>query len=118
LNAAAGVKQKSILESEGMREAAKNEGEALAMQVNILAEALSGTSSAGEEHRMKALEALLETRRLEQLKAIASGTGNSTYFFGEAKGAKRDPYMIENMEKWKGRNSSFVMMDEGSHQTS
>lgn len=103
LNQSAGQKQKLILESEGTLAAAKNEGEALARQVDILSRALLvGTS--GEptnEDRVKALDALLELRRLEQLKAIASGNGNSTYFFGESKGTGRDPYDVDNLERLK-----------------
>jgi len=110
LNAAAGHKQSSILESEGMREAVRNEGEALSLQVKILAEALSGSPDPNETHLLKALDAVLEVRRLEQLKAIASGPGNSTYFFGEAKGAGRDPYTVENMEKWKKQTSTSAVL--------
>lgn len=104
LNTSAGQKQKLILESEGNLEAAKNEGKALARQVEILAESLAGPSiKPTDEDRRKALDALLELRRLEQLKAIASGSGNSTYFFGNAKGSGRDEYEydVENVEKWK-----------------
>jgi len=121
LNAATGHKQQSILESEGRREAAQNEGVALAAQVKILAEAISGSSNATEEHLSQALDALLEVRRLEQLKAIASGPGNSTYFFGEAKAAKRDPYLVENMEKWKTHGTSgynYPLMDDPIAQSS
>ena len=53
--------------------------------------------------RRKALDTLLELRRLEQLRAIANGHGNSTYFFGDQKGAgrDRDAYEVDNNEKWK-----------------
>lgn len=103
LNTSAGQKQKLILESEGQLEAAKNEGLALARQVEILAQSLVAEPSAKptDEDKRRALDALLELRRLEQLKAIAAGHGNSTYFFGYAKGTGRDVYDVENVEKWK-----------------
>lgn len=91
-----------ILESEGQLEAAKNEGKALARQVEIIAESLSGPSTKPtDEDRRKALDTLIEMRRIEQLKAIAYGTSNSTYFFGDAKGTNKDAYDVENVEKWK-----------------
>ena len=40
------------------------------------------------------------------MKAIANGTGNSTYFFGDAKGTGRDAYEVENMERLKKSNES------------
>ncbi|PAV22182.1 stomatin family [Pyrrhoderma noxium] len=104
LNDSAGQKQKLILESEGAREAAKNEGEAIAQQVEILARSLAVPSSEPTDaDRRKALDALLEYKRLEQLRAIANGHGNSTYFFGDAKGTNtgRDAYEVDNNEKWK-----------------
>ena len=104
LNDSAGQKQKLILESEGAREAAKNEGEAIAQQGEILARSLAVPSSEPTDaDRRKALDALLEYKRLEQLRAIANGHGNSTYFFGDAKGTNigRDAYEIDNNEKWK-----------------
>ena len=102
LNESAGYKQKLILESEGTLAAAKNEGEALARQVDVLSRALAGPSGEPSyDDRLKALDSLLELRRLEQLKAIAAGNGNSTYFFGDAKGTGRDPYDVENLERWK-----------------
>lgn len=96
------MKQQLVLESEGKLEATKNEGHALAQQVAILAQTLAEPSAAPTAaDRAKALEALLELRRLEQLRAIASSNGNSTYFFGEAKGTGRDAYEVDNVEKWK-----------------
>lgn len=102
LNKAAGTKQRLILESEGTLAAASNEGEALAQQVDILSRVLAGPSKEPSNNdRTKALDSLLELRRLEQLKAIATGNGNSTYFFGDSKGTGRDPYEVENLERWK-----------------
>lgn len=106
LNDAAAQKRKLILESEGMLEAAKNQGEALARQVDILARALVAPSTnPTPSDRTKALDALLELRRLEQLNAIAHGSGNSTYFFGDAKGTGRDAYEVDNVERWKSAMS-------------
>ncbi|KIP03121.1 hypothetical protein PHLGIDRAFT_78069 [Phlebiopsis gigantea 11061_1 CR5-6] len=106
LNDAAAQKRKLIVESEGMLEAAKNQGEALARQVDILARALAAPStSPTPSDRTKALDALLELRRLEQLNAIAHGSGNSTYFFGNAKGTGRDAYEVDNVERWKSAMS-------------
>lgn len=102
MNQAAAHKQKLILESEGFLEATKNEGEALARQVDILARSIAATpEQPSPEDRKKALDALLELRRLEQLKAIAAGQGNTTYFFGDSKGSGRDAYDVDNQEKLK-----------------
>ncbi|KLO20202.1 hypothetical protein SCHPADRAFT_816717 [Schizopora paradoxa] len=101
VNKAAGIKQKLITESEGLLEAAQNQGKALARQVEVLAESLSPGQEPTVDVKKKALDALLELRRLEQLKAIAEGHGNSTYFFGDSKGTGREAYEVENMERWK-----------------
>ncbi|TDL28722.1 stomatin family protein [Rickenella mellea] len=103
LNRAAGQKQKLIIESEGSMEAARNEGKALALQIEVVAKTLAnGTGAPTEKDRTMALTALVELKRLEQLRAIANGSGNSTYFFGDAaKGVAGDAYNIDNMEKWK-----------------
>ena len=102
LNEAAGEKRKLVLESEGMLEASTNHGKALACQVDVLAKSMAEPNTVPTSaDRAKALDALLALRRLEQLKAIASGSGNSTYFFGDAKGTGRDAYDVENVERWK-----------------
>ena len=102
LNQSAAQKQKLILESEGLLEAAKNEGEAIARQVDILARSLgSPGSEVTNEDKNTALSALLELRRIEQLKAIAAGAGNATYFFGDGKRLGRDAYDVDLTEKWK-----------------
>ncbi|KAI0336988.1 stomatin family protein [Trametopsis cervina] len=126
LNTASGEKQKMILESEGFLAAAKNEGEALADQVEVLARSLAHPSEPTPADKKAALQALLELRRLEQLKAIASSEGNSTYFFGDAKGAGRDGYETDNMEKWKrtlrdgesSRHKSAPLVVSGGHANS
>ncbi|KAF7304282.1 PHB domain-containing protein [Mycena chlorophos] len=106
INIAEGQKQRVILESEGHLSAKSNEADAafktvvreaearkeqalmeasaLAQQITALADAISEPGSApGPAERKQALNALVELRRLEQLGAIAGGTGNSTYFFGD-----------------------------------
>ncbi|KAJ3990426.1 hypothetical protein F5890DRAFT_1398829 [Lentinula detonsa] len=108
INIAEGQKQRVILESEGHLEAKSNEADAryktvvreaeakqqqsimeasaLAEQVSRLALSISGTDEETQVQpgdRQRALDTLIELRRLEQLKAIAKGSGNSTYFFGD-----------------------------------
>ncbi|KAJ3794939.1 hypothetical protein GGU11DRAFT_794150 [Lentinula aff. detonsa] len=108
INIAEGQKQRVILESEGHLEAKSNEADAryktvvreaearqqqsimeasaLAEQVSRLALSISGTDEETQVQpgdRQRALDGLIELRRLEQLKAIAKGSGNSTYFFGD-----------------------------------
>ncbi|KDQ06216.1 hypothetical protein BOTBODRAFT_121816 [Botryobasidium botryosum FD-172 SS1] len=122
LNEAAGKKQQTILESEGLLEATQNEGRALAMQVEILAASLAPGGASGEvleSHRAKALDTLVELKRIGELQAIARGGGNSTYFFGsgggkgagagagagegegEVKKLAQDPFYVDNMQRWK-----------------
>ncbi|KAH6905486.1 stomatin family protein [Coprinopsis sp. MPI-PUGE-AT-0042] len=105
INVAEGQKQRMILESEGLLQAKSNEADAsyktvfreaearkqqalmeasaLATQVNEIARALSNSETVTEEDRRRALAALIEIKRLEQLKAIAASQSNSTYFFGD-----------------------------------
>jgi len=106
INVAEGQKQRVILQSEGDLQAKSNEADAayktvfreaearmqqalmeaegLAKQVKEIASALAGKDGeVTREDRERALKALLEIRRLEQLGAIAAGPGNSTYFFGD-----------------------------------
>lgn len=60
------------------------EASALAQQVEELARSLSkNKDSIDPEVRIVALEKLIELKRLEQLKAIATSQNNSTYFFGD-----------------------------------
>lgn len=44
---------------------------------------MAADSAVEPSHRQQALAAIIELRRLDQLKAIASSTSNSTYFFGD-----------------------------------
>ncbi|KAF5310191.1 hypothetical protein D9619_010596 [Psilocybe cf. subviscida] len=106
INVAEGQKQRVILESEGHLAAKANEADAsyktlfreaearqqqslmeasaLAQQVDHIARSLaSNPDNVTPEDRKLALTTLVELRRLEQLRAIANGQGNSTYFFGE-----------------------------------
>jgi hypothetical protein len=60
------------------------EASALASQVDEIARSLAKNHEAVESSDKKAaLAALVEFRRLEQLKAIAESMNNSTYFFGD-----------------------------------
>ncbi|KAJ7713722.1 hypothetical protein B0H16DRAFT_1809355 [Mycena metata] len=93
INVAEGQKQRVILESEAhtvVREAEARQQQAL-MEATALAQQIDGVAAAvtapgstpGPAERREALSALVELRRLEQLRAIANGTGNATYFFGD-----------------------------------
>jgi hypothetical protein len=105
VNKAEGQKRGAILASEGFFQAAVNEGLALARQVEAVTESLISEpgQKPSEQMRLRALDALLELRKLEQLKAIAAGQANSTYFFGREGGSisERSEYEIDNVEKWK-----------------
>jgi hypothetical protein len=95
LNYAEGEKRKTILASEGFLEAAVNEGLALARQVDSVAESL--TLGTGEKPtalvKLKALEALLELRKLEQLKKVVWAKGAGTRWIMWRSG--RGPWRIE-----------------------
>ncbi|KAJ7700564.1 hypothetical protein B0H16DRAFT_1902960 [Mycena metata] len=105
-NVAEGQKQRVILESEAHLAAKSNEADAAfktvvreaearqqqaLMEATALAQQIDGVATAvaapgskpGPAERREALSALVELRRLEQLRAIANGTGNTTYFFGD-----------------------------------
>ncbi|KAF8529389.1 stomatin family protein [Gautieria morchelliformis] len=105
LNKAEGEKRGAILASEGFFQAAVNEGLALARQVEAVTGSLMSEpgEKPSEQMKLHALDALLELRKLEQLKAIAAGQANSTYFFGREGGSvsERSGYEIDNVEKWK-----------------
>lgn len=83
------------------------EASALASQVEKLAQSIaSNPSNVQPEDRNRALKTLVELRRLDQLKAIASSSSNSTYFFGDKSalglGNGSDAYNIDYAEKIKG----------------
>jgi len=61
------------------------EASAIAQQVEAISRSLTPSSipEPSAENREKALQILVELKRLEQLKAIASSQSNSTYFFGD-----------------------------------
>jgi hypothetical protein len=59
------------------------EASALAAQVDEIARSLSNSEKVTDEDRRRALAAIIEIKRLDQLKAIASSQSNSTYFFGD-----------------------------------
>ncbi|KAG6854407.1 hypothetical protein C0991_006949 [Blastosporella zonata] len=123
VNVAEGHKQRVILESEGHLEAKSNEADAafktvvreaearqkqsvmeasaLAAQVEELARSIAkDKESILAEERQRALTALVELRRLDQLKAIAQSKSNSTYFFGDqaALGRANDAYNVDYAE--------------------
>lgn len=101
-----------ILESEGAREAALNEGRALAEQVNIIAQSLVGTDGTlTAVDRQNALHSLLDLRRIEQLNAIAQGNANTTYFFGGETG--RTPYEVDKVEKLKAAWAATTVDEAG-----
>ncbi|KAJ2923590.1 hypothetical protein H1R20_g13505, partial [Candolleomyces eurysporus] len=106
INVAEGQKQRVILESEGLLQAKSNEADAsyktvvreaearqqqtlmeataLAKQVDEVAQSLAADkNNVTAEEKQRAMNALIEIRRLEQLKAIAKSQSNSTYFFGD-----------------------------------
>ncbi|KAH7880411.1 stomatin family protein [Lentinula edodes] len=148
INIAEGQKQRVILESEGHLEAKSNEADAkyktvvreaearqqqsimeasaLAEQVSKLALSISG--AVDEAHvqssdQRRALDALVELRRLEQLKAIAKGSGTSTYFFGDSSilgsNALGRAYFIDYVEKTKATSGDKISAprttDSGTH---
>ncbi|KAK0186634.1 hypothetical protein F5146DRAFT_1066690 [Armillaria mellea] len=119
VNVAEGHKQRVILESEGhpkaneaeasyktvVREAearqqqAIMEASALAMQVEDIARSISlDKDNVRPEERQRALETLVELRRLEQLKAIAASKSNSTYFFGDRSALGRSSGDVYNID--------------------
>ncbi|KAF7377814.1 PHB domain-containing protein [Mycena sanguinolenta] len=130
INVAEGQKQRVILESEGHLAAKSNEADAafktvvreaearkqqalmeasaLASQIDALAEAVAAPGTApGPAERKQALDALIELRRLEQLRAIAKGKGNATYFFGDRaalglNGGAGDAFNVDYAEHVKG----------------
>ncbi|KAF8218283.1 hypothetical protein K438DRAFT_1796620 [Mycena galopus ATCC 62051] len=130
INVAEGQKQRVILESEGHLAAKSNEADAafktvvreaearkqqalmeasaLASQIDAVAEAVAAPGTPpGPSERKQALSALVELRRLEQLGAIAKGTGNATYFFGDRAalglgGGAGDAFNVDYAEQVKG----------------
>jgi len=74
------------------------EASAIAEQVDHIARSLAlNKDDIGPEHRHAALSTLVELKRLEQLKAIAGGQGNSTYFFGDkaALGSANEAFNVD-----------------------
>lgn len=115
VNVAEGMKQKTILNSEGDLQAKINQaageyastlkvGEALASQISAVAHGLAEASSgpATEAHLARAASIILELRRQEMLKELAKA-GNSIYFLSEELGAQTAAQNIalDAGEKWK-----------------
>lgn len=60
------------------------EATAIAQQIETVSRSLAPDGAEPTiEHRLTVLQMLVELKRLEQLKAIASSKSNSTYFFGD-----------------------------------
>jgi hypothetical protein len=101
LNLSSGEKQATILRSEGARDATLNQSYALADQVEIIARSLMvDGSTPSEDARRRALETIVELRRIEQLQAIAQGSSNATYFFGGG-GSAADQWQVDNDQRFK-----------------
>lgn len=126
INVAEGQKQRVILESEGLLTAKSNEADAkyktvfreaearqqqalmeataLAKQVEEVALSLAADkTNVTKEEKERALMALIEIRRLEQLRAIAASQSNSTYFFGDkaALGVSSDAFNVDYAQQVK-----------------
>jgi hypothetical protein len=94
-----------ILICAGRQQQAIMEASAIAQQIEHVAKSISeDKENVRPEDRQRALNALVELKRLEQLRAIAGSTSNSTYFFGDnaALGHGVEPYNIDYAEHVKG----------------
>ena len=81
------------------------EASAIAKQIEqIAASVAEDKDSVRPADRHRALNALIELRRLEQLRAIAGSASNSTYFFGDkaALGQGAEAYNVDYAENVKG----------------
>ncbi|KAF9458556.1 hypothetical protein BDZ94DRAFT_1313176 [Collybia nuda] len=139
INIAEGQKQRVILESEGHLEAKSNEADAkyktvfreaearqqqalmeaaaIAQQVEHIAQSIAkDKDNVQSGDRQRALNTLIELRRLEQLKAIAGSKTNSTYFFGDkaALGQASDAYNVDYAEHVKGNLGTRGSRAEGA----
>jgi len=91
-------------EAEARQHQAVMEAKAIAQQVEELAHSIAlDKENIEQDDRRKALASLIELKRLEQLKAIASSQTNSTYFFGDkaALGKDTESYNIDYAEQIK-----------------
>jgi hypothetical protein len=91
------------------------EASAIAQQVEHIAKSIAqDKENIQPEERQRALNTLVELRRLEQLKAIAGSKSNSTYFFGDkaALGRSSEAYNIDYAEQVKGRLGSRTRQAE------
>ncbi|KAK0235312.1 hypothetical protein EDD85DRAFT_922485 [Armillaria nabsnona] len=91
-----------VREAEARQQQAIMEASTLAMQVEDVARSISlDKDNVKPEERLRALETLVELRRLEKLRAIAASKSNSTYFFGDKSALGRssaDAYNIDYAE--------------------
>jgi hypothetical protein len=81
------------------------EASAIAQQIEHIATSVAADKdNVLPEDRRRALNTLVELKRLEQLKAIAGSASNSTYFFGDKAtlGQGAEAYGIDYAEHVKG----------------
>jgi hypothetical protein len=81
------------------------EASAIAKQIEHIATSIAeDKNNVRPEDRQRALNTLVQLKRLEQLKAIAGSASNSTYFFGDkaALGQGVEAYNIDYAEQVKG----------------
>lgn len=82
------------------------EASAIATQVEEIARSVAvDKDNISAKDRNRALGTLVELKRLEQLKAIAASSTNSTYFFGDQAALGRaatDAYNVDYAEQVKG----------------
>jgi regulator of protease activity HflC (stomatin/prohibitin superfamily) len=98
VNVSDGLKRSSILKSEGELINMNNQAEGqyklkirnaeaekskVDLETSALCGQISGIADSLGGDKLKAFEGILFLRQLEQMKAIAQGNNNSTYFFGE-----------------------------------
>ena len=86
----------------GRQQQAIMEASAIAQQIEHIAASIAvDKENVQPADRQRALNTLVELKRLEQLKAIAGSASNSTYFFGD-KAALGQAYGIDYAEHVKG----------------
>ena len=89
----------------GRQQQAIMEASAIAQQIEHIAASIAvDKENVQPADRQRALNTLVELKRLEQLKAIAGSASNSTYFFGDkaALGQGAEAYGIDYAEHVKG----------------
>ena len=83
------------------------ESSAIAQQVEEIASSIAqDEDDVQQADRQRALSTLVELKRLEQLKAIATSEANSTYFFGDKAalgGGAEASFVVDFVERLKGQ---------------